>query len=193
MHGLIHFLKGAGREVVRGGRAYYAWLACLGVAIGIGLLAYAQQAQTGLIATHLRDQVSWGFYIANFAFLVGIAAAAVLLVIPAYLFHRQDVKQVVLIGEGLAVLEGVDDLLHPLGVDDHLAQRAAIEAAVKAVESGRIPRARLDEALGRVAALARRFVHGPEDLLGTLGSPAHRQLAQGLGVEALSGRDPTER
>jgi molybdopterin-containing oxidoreductase family membrane subunit len=51
----------------------------------------------------MSDQVSWGFYIANFAFLVGIAAAAVLLVIPAYIFHRADVKAVVLLGEGLAV------------------------------------------------------------------------------------------
>ena len=103
MHGLIHFLKGAGREVVRGGRAYYAWLACLGVAIGIGLLAYAQQAQTGLIATHLRDQVSWGFYIGNFAFLVGVGAAAVMLVIPAYVYEWKPIKEVVLLGELLAV------------------------------------------------------------------------------------------
>jgi len=47
--------------------------------------------------------VSWGFYISNFAFLVGIAAAAVLLVIPAYLHDRKDIKSVVLLGEGLAV------------------------------------------------------------------------------------------
>ena len=57
----------------------------------------------GLVVTGMSDQVSWGFYISNFAFLVGIAAAAVLLVIPAYLFHRTDVKAVVLLGEGLAV------------------------------------------------------------------------------------------
>ena len=51
----------------------------------------------------MSDQVSWGFYISNFAFLVGIAASAVLLVIPAYIFHRKDIKQVVLLGEGMAV------------------------------------------------------------------------------------------
>ena len=44
----------------------------------------------------MSDQVSWGIYIANFTFLVGIAAAAVLLVIPAYIFNRSDIKSVVL-------------------------------------------------------------------------------------------------
>ena len=43
----------------------------------------------GLITTGMSDQVSWGAYIANFTYLVGIAAAAVMLVIPAYVFHRE--------------------------------------------------------------------------------------------------------
>jgi beta-N-acetylhexosaminidase len=74
-----------------------------------------------------------------------------------------------------------------------VAQRAAIEAAVRAVESGEVPRARIVEASGRVAALMRRFVHGPEDLLGTLGSAEHRRLAAGLDAGTFAGRDPTER
>ena len=45
----------------------------------------------GLIVTNMRDQVSWAFYIGNFTFLVGVAAAAVLLVIPAYVFADPDV------------------------------------------------------------------------------------------------------
>jgi Ni/Fe-hydrogenase subunit HybB-like protein len=97
------FILGGLREMLRGGRLYWAWLGGLGGVFAVGLLAYAGQLQDGLVVTGMSDQVSWGFYIANFAFLVGIAAAAVLLVIPAYLFHRADVKQVVLIGEGLAV------------------------------------------------------------------------------------------
>jgi molybdopterin-containing oxidoreductase family membrane subunit len=51
----------------------------------------------------MRDQVSWGFYIANFTFLVGVAAAAVLLVIPAYLYHFKPIKEIVLFGELIAV------------------------------------------------------------------------------------------
>jgi len=71
-------------------------------------------------------------------------------------------------------------------------QRAAIESLVKAVEQGVVTRARLDEARARVAALTRRFVRGPEDLLGTLGTAAHAALAQGLSVDTFVGRDPTE-
>lgn len=87
----------------RGTRAYQAWLALLGAFVVVGLLAYAQQLRTGLVVTGMSDQISWGFYISNFTFLVGIAAAAVLLVIPAYVFERADVKSVVLVGEAVAV------------------------------------------------------------------------------------------
>jgi molybdopterin-containing oxidoreductase family membrane subunit len=62
-----------------------------------------QQLDKGLIITAMRDQVSWGFYISNFTFLVGVAAAAVLLVIPAYLYHFKPIKEIVLFGEMLAV------------------------------------------------------------------------------------------
>ncbi len=99
----LHFIGGGLREMLRGGRLYWGWLGGLGLVFALGLVAYAGQLRDGLVVTGMSDQVSWGFYISNFAFLVGIAAAAVLLVIPAYLFHRADVKQVVLIGEGLAV------------------------------------------------------------------------------------------
>ena len=82
MNGILQFLKGCGRQIVSGNRAYFAWLAALGVAIVIGAVAYAHQFQAGLIATNIRDQVSWAFYIGNFTFLVGVAAAAVLLSSP---------------------------------------------------------------------------------------------------------------
>jgi Ni/Fe-hydrogenase subunit HybB-like protein len=86
-----------------GSRSYYLWIFALIFAVLVGLGAWAIQLQNGFIVTNLSDQVSWGAYIANFTFLVGVAAAAVLLVIPAYAFHRNDIKQVVLIGELLAV------------------------------------------------------------------------------------------
>ncbi len=103
MSSAIRFVLDGLREMLRGGPAYWRWLGGLAVLIAIGLWAYIGQLSEGLVVTGMSDQVSWGFYISNFAFLVGIAAAAVLLVIPAYLFHRQDVKSVVLLGEGLAV------------------------------------------------------------------------------------------
>jgi Ni/Fe-hydrogenase subunit HybB-like protein len=103
MTGIIEFLKGCGRQIRTGNRAYFIWLGALGLAIGIGLVAYVHQARTGLIATNIRDQVSWAFYIGNFTFLVGVAAAAVLLVIPAYVYHWGPLKEVVLLGELLAI------------------------------------------------------------------------------------------
>ena len=99
----LRFIFDALRPVFRGGVLYWSWIALLLAAALIGIWFYVNQLQNGLIVTGMSDQVSWGFYISNFAFLVGIAASAVLLVIPAYIFHRQDIKQVVLLGEGMAV------------------------------------------------------------------------------------------
>jgi molybdopterin-containing oxidoreductase family membrane subunit len=57
----------------------------------------------GLAVTAMRDQVSWGFYIGNFTFLVGVAAAAVVLVIPAYIYDWKPIREIVIFGELLAV------------------------------------------------------------------------------------------
>jgi Ni/Fe-hydrogenase subunit HybB-like protein len=101
--GVFEFLRGCGRQVVTGGRAYKAWMAFLVLTIAVGLSFYARQASHGLIATNMRDEVSWAFYIGNFTFLVGVAAAAVLLVIPAYVYHWKPIKEVVVLGELLAI------------------------------------------------------------------------------------------
>ena len=79
------------REVTRGGGGYWAWIGGLAVFVVIGLFAYLRQYEEGLVTTAMRDQVSWGFYIGNFTFLVGVAAAAVLLVIPAYVYHWKPI------------------------------------------------------------------------------------------------------
>lgn len=100
---LFQFLRDVLREMFRGSRRYWGWIILLVMLFVHGVFYYAHQMQTGLVVTGMSDQVSWGFYIANFAFFVGIAAAAVLLVIPAYIFHRKDIKHVVLLGEGMAV------------------------------------------------------------------------------------------
>jgi Ni/Fe-hydrogenase subunit HybB-like protein len=103
MSGILGFLRGCARLVSRGNRAYFAWLGVLGVAIAIGATCYAHQFRAGLIATNMRDQVSWAFYVGNFTFLVGVAAAAVLLVIPAYVYNWGPIKEVVILGELLAI------------------------------------------------------------------------------------------
>jgi molybdopterin-containing oxidoreductase family membrane subunit len=103
MSGVFEFLRGCVRQVLSGGRAYKAWVAFLLATILVGGLSYARQAAGGLIVTNMRDEVSWAFYIGNFTFLVGVAAAAVLLVIPAYVYHWKPIKEVVVLGELLAI------------------------------------------------------------------------------------------
>ena len=97
------FVKGSVAVVSRGSRGYFTWMSLLVAVIAVGLWAYANQIQYGMITTHMRDQVSWGFYIGNFAFLVGIAAAAVVVVIPAYVYRWGPIRDVVLLGEFVAV------------------------------------------------------------------------------------------
>jgi len=120
---VIHFIFDGVREMFRGSREYWMWLATLAVVVAFGAWNYSQQLTNGLVVTGMSDQVSWGFYISNFAFLVGIAAAAVLLVIPAYIFDRKDIKDVVLVGEGMAVaavLMAIMFVIADLGRPDRL-------------------------------------------------------------------------
>jgi Ni/Fe-hydrogenase subunit HybB-like protein len=97
--------------VVTGRPVYYAWcLLLLAIAV-TGFSFYLKQLETGLIVTNMRDQVSWGLYIANFTYLVGVAAAAVLLVIPAYIYHFDPIKEIVVLGELFAASSMVMALL----------------------------------------------------------------------------------
>ena len=91
------------RSVFQGSRTYWIWLSALVVLTLLGLNAYARQLAHGLISTGMGDEVSWGLYIANFAFLVGMAAAAVMMVIPAYIFKDKEMHKVVIFSELFAV------------------------------------------------------------------------------------------
>jgi Ni/Fe-hydrogenase subunit HybB-like protein len=97
------FVAGCIRLVLQGPAVYWIWLATLVALIASGVAAYAAQLSDGLIVTAMRDQVSWGFYIGNFTFLVGVAAAAVVLVIPAYIYHWKPIREIVIVGELLAI------------------------------------------------------------------------------------------
>ena len=96
-------VKDAFGEVTHGDRSYHIWMAVLTFIMLFGMYNYSIQLEEGLGATGMTDRVSWGLYISNFTFLVGVAAAAVMLVMPAYVLKDVDFKQAVLIGEGLAV------------------------------------------------------------------------------------------
>jgi molybdopterin-containing oxidoreductase family membrane subunit len=94
-----HFYKRTLILVATGSKLYYAWCFSLLAIIIAGFLFYMRQHDVGLIVTNMNDQVSWGLYIANFTYLVGAAAAAVLLVVPSYVYHFKPIKEIVVLGE----------------------------------------------------------------------------------------------
>ncbi|MBF0280189.1 MAG: polysulfide reductase NrfD [SAR324 cluster bacterium] len=100
---LINFFWDVGLSVFRGGKLYFALLTVFGLVALLGFFSYIKQYQLGIMGHGLGEEVSWGVYIANFTFLVGVAAAAVMLVIPAYIFNIKRIKEVVLLGEVMAL------------------------------------------------------------------------------------------
>ncbi|MEJ4088793.1 sulfate reduction electron transfer complex DsrMKJOP subunit DsrP [Galbibacter orientalis] len=89
--------------ISQGTLRYHIWMGALTFVMLVGMYCYSIQIEEGLSVTGMHDRVSWGLYISNFTFLVGVAAAAVMLVMPTYVLKDVDFKQAVLIGEGLAV------------------------------------------------------------------------------------------
>ncbi len=100
---IYEFLTRSIGLMLRGGKVYWLWVTLLVALIVWGGIAYVEQLRHGLIVTNMRDQVSWAFYIGNFTFLVGVAAAAVVLVIPAYIYQWKPIKEVAILGEILAI------------------------------------------------------------------------------------------
>ena len=89
---------------LKGGSRYYAWLGILGLfVIPWAYGSYQQLIAKGMIVAGFTDQISWALYEGNFVFLVGVAAAAVTVVFPYYIYHYKPLKNVVLIGEMLAI------------------------------------------------------------------------------------------
>lgn len=90
-------------KAFQGSRSYWSTIVFLLALIGIGTLFYIQQFHTGLGITGLSRDVSWGFYIAQFTFLVGVAASAVMVVLPYYLHNYKDFGKITILGEFLAI------------------------------------------------------------------------------------------
>ena len=99
----ISLVKDSLDRITHGSKKYHLWMALLTFIMLFGMYCYSIQIREGLSVTGMTDRVSWGLYISNFTFLVGIAAAAVMLVMPTYVLKDIDFKQAVLIGEGIAV------------------------------------------------------------------------------------------
>jgi len=86
-----------------GSRRYWEWIAFLLVLIAIGGWCYLHQLRTGLAITGLSRDVTWGLYIAQFTFFVGVAASAVMVVLPYYLHNVREFQRITILGELLAV------------------------------------------------------------------------------------------
>ncbi len=86
-----------------GDRRYWGWVAILLALIGVGVVCYLWQLREGLAITGLSRDVVWGFYIAQFTFLVGVAASAVMVVLPYYLHNFKVFSKMTILGEFLAI------------------------------------------------------------------------------------------
>lgn len=101
--GYPRFLWRALTAATDGSALFYGWMTTLTALALVGVNAWAKQYALGMGVTGLSDHVSWGLYIANFTFGVGLAAGGVMMVIPAYLYKDRSMHDVVILGELLAV------------------------------------------------------------------------------------------
>ncbi|MBW2086273.1 MAG: polysulfide reductase NrfD, partial [Deltaproteobacteria bacterium] len=86
-----------------GSKKYYGWMTALIALIGVGVICFLYQLYVGLGTTGMSRDVSWGIYIAQLIFLVGVAASAVMVVLPYYLHNYKEFGRITILGEFLAV------------------------------------------------------------------------------------------
>ena len=96
---------------VKGNKTYWTWILALLAAIGGAFILYLGQLQLGLGITGMSRDVSWGFYIANFTYMVGVAAGGVMVVLPYYLHNYKAYGKITVMGEFLAIASVVVCLL----------------------------------------------------------------------------------
>ena len=90
-------------KALKGNNYYWMWLAFLGTFMGIAAICYVRQFNYGLGLTGMSRDVSWGLYISQFTFLVGVAAGGVMLVLPYYIHNYKEFGRITILGEFLAI------------------------------------------------------------------------------------------
>jgi molybdopterin-containing oxidoreductase family membrane subunit len=90
-------------KALKGNNYYWMWLAFLGTFMGIAAICYIRQFNYGLGLTGMSRDVSWGLYISQFTFLVGVAAGGVMLVLPYYVHNYKEFAKITILGEFLAI------------------------------------------------------------------------------------------
>ncbi|WP_339133857.1 MAG: NrfD/PsrC family molybdoenzyme membrane anchor subunit [Candidatus Electrothrix sp. GW3-4] len=117
----IAFARDFFSYAIKGGNLYYGWLLFLSFFVVVGLYTSYVQMTKGLIVTGATDQIIWELFISNFIFTAHIAAAAVLVVIPAYIYKREDMKHLAVLGEIIAltfVIIGLNFIFFHMGRPD---------------------------------------------------------------------------
>lgn len=90
-------------KALHGDKRYWTWVTFLVLVMGVGVLAYLKQFHEGLGVTGMSRDVTWGLYIAQFTFMVGVAASAVMVVLPYYLHNFKEFGRITILGEFLAI------------------------------------------------------------------------------------------
>ncbi|MFP4036318.1 MAG: sulfate reduction electron transfer complex DsrMKJOP subunit DsrP [Desulfobacteraceae bacterium] len=90
-------------KAIKGNQAYWGWLVFLLAIMGLGFGLYLWQFFVGLKITGMSRDVSWGFYISQFTYLVGVAAGGVMVVLPYYLHDYKAFGRITILGECLAI------------------------------------------------------------------------------------------
>ncbi|MGB3209101.1 MAG: NrfD/PsrC family molybdoenzyme membrane anchor subunit [Desulforhopalus sp.] len=117
-------------KVLKGNSNYWMWLAFLSAFIAVGAICYLRQFLYGMHLTGMGRDLSWGLYISQFTFLVGVAAGGLMLVLPYYIHNYKTFGRLTILGEFLAIsalimclmfimadigqpLRGLNMILHP--------------------------------------------------------------------------------
>lgn len=90
-------------KALKGSPTYWGWIVVLLGLIGAGFGFYLYQFSEGLRITGMSRDVSWGFYIGQLTYFVGVAASGVMVVLPYYLHDYKAFGRITILGEFLAV------------------------------------------------------------------------------------------
>jgi Ni/Fe-hydrogenase subunit HybB-like protein len=109
--------------IARTGRGFYWAVALLSVFILWGAFAYSVQFYEGLGVTGLQQPVSWGFYVTNFVFFIGISHAGTLISAILRLSRaewRRPITRMAEVITAMVLFIGAGQILVDLGRPDRI-------------------------------------------------------------------------
>ncbi len=103
-------------KALSGSKTYWLWVGFLGLWSLLAFALFVNQWIGGLYVTGMSRDIPWGLYIAQLTFLVGVAASAVMVVLPYYLHDYKAFGNITVLGEFLAIPAVIVAMLF-VGVD----------------------------------------------------------------------------